>query len=151
MDILDLIKKEHRNIEALFSEIEQTGDTHKLYECFNELHQEISTHTEAKKITLYTAVRSCEDTEELVNKSQREQDEAKHLLEEIEFFSPTSSEFKAKIQQLKQVILQHVQEEENEMFSRVRQCIGEEERSKLATEFGAVKSKLQSETSAISS
>ena len=150
MDILDSIKKEHRKIEALFSEIEQTGDTQKLYQCFNELHQEISIHTEAEKRTLYVAVRNFENTDHLVDKSQSEHEEAKQLLEEIEFFSPTSTEFKAKIQQLKQVIMQHVQEEENEMFLQVRQWMSEEQRSRLATEFAAVKRKLQSETSVVS-
>ena len=148
MDILDLIKKEHRKIEALFSEVEQS-DAQKLYECFNELHQEISTHTEAEKQTLYIAVRNCENTDELVDKSQSEHEEASQLLEEIEFFSPTSTEFKAKIQQLKQVILQHIQEEENEMFSQARQGISEEQLSKLATEFGAAKRKLQTEMSVV--
>jgi len=59
-------------------------------------------------------------------------------------------EFKAKINELKQVIEHHVQEEENILFSQVLQCLSQEERSQLGNEFEAVKSHLQSEMSVMS-
>ncbi len=150
MDILDLIKKDHRKVASLFSQIETTDDTQKLYECFNQLYEEISLHTEVEEQTFYPAVRDCQDTGQLVDEAQAAHDEAKQLLEEIEDLSPTSMEFKAKILELKQVIQQHVQEEENKVFSQVRQCLSQEERSQLGSKFEAVKSQLQSEMSVMS-
>ncbi len=151
MDILDLIKKDHRKIETLFSAIETTDDTQKLYECFNQLYEEINLHADVEEQTFYPAIRDyCEDTEEMVDEAQNDHHEAKQLLEEIEFLSPTSAEFKQKIRELKQLIQQHVQEEENELFSQARQCMSEEKRSQLGTEFEAVKRQLQSEMSIMS-
>jgi len=150
MDILDLIKKDHRKLASLFSQIETTDDTQKLYGCFNQLYEEISLHTEVEEQTFYRAVRDCHDTSHLVDEAQAEHDAAKHLLEEIEDLSPTSMEFKAKINELKQVIEHHVQEEENILFSQVLQCLSQEERSQLGNEFEAVKSHLQSEMSVMS-
>ena len=145
MDILDLIKKDHRKVETLFSDIESTDDPQKLYECFNQLYEEISLHAEAEEQIFYPAVRDCENTEELVDEAQNEHDEAKQMLEELEDFSPTSAEFQQKISQLKQIIQHHVQSEENEVFSQVRECMSAEEREQLGSEFEAVKSQLQSE------
>jgi len=147
MDILDFIKKDHRQIDTLFSEIEATDDTQKLYHCFNQLYEEINLHAEVESQTFYPAIRECTDSDGLVNEAQKEHDQAKQLLEEIEFLSPTSEEFKAKIRELKQVIQHHVQEEENEIFSQVRQYMNEEKRAQLGREFEAVKSKLHSEMS----
>ena len=148
MDILDLIKKDHRQIETLFSEVETTDDTQKLYQCFNQLYEEISLHTEVEEQTFYPAIRDyCEDADELVDEAQGQHDEAKQLLEEIESLSPTSAEFQAKIRELKQAIQHHVQEEETQVFSQARQCMSEAKRLQLGNEFEAVKSQLQSEMS----
>ena len=79
--------------------------------------------------------------------SKKEHEEAKQILEELGSLSPTKDEFKQKIATLKQVIQHHVQEEENEVFSKVRACMNEEERSQIGSKFATVKSKLQSEIS----
>jgi len=47
------------------------------------------------------------------------------------------------------VIQHHVQEEENVVFDQVRECMSQEDREQLGSEFKAVKSKLQSEMSVI--
>lgn len=147
MDVLDLIKAEHRQVETLFSEIESADETHKLYQCFNQLFNALNIHAEVEEQTFYPAIRHCQDTEELVDAAQEDHDEAKEILEELESLSPTSAEFKQKIRELKQVIQQHVQEEENEVFSQVRECMSLKEREQLCNEFEAAKSKLQSEMS----
>jgi hemerythrin superfamily protein len=146
MDILNEIKKDHRKIETLFSIIESTDDTQELYQCFNQLYEEISIHTEAEEKIFYPAIRdSSSDCEYLVDTSYTEHDKAKQLLEEIESFSPTSAEFKAKVRELKQAIQHHIQEEETKVFLQASKFISQEEQIQLANQFLAMKSKLQSE------
>lgn len=147
MDVLDLIKTEHRQVASLFSEIESTDHTHKLYECFNQLYNSLSINAEVKSQIFYPAIRSCQGAEQLVDAAQKEHEEIKQMLEELESFSPTSAEFKQKILELKQVVQRHTQEEENRVFSQVRECMNQKQREQLASEFQAVKSKLQSEMS----
>ena len=150
MDVLELIKAEHRQVETLFSEIESTDNTQKLYECFNQLYNALNVHAEVEEQTFYPAIRHCQDTEELVDAAHKEHEQAKQMLEDLASLSPTSAEFNQKIGELKQVIQHHVQEEENEMFAQVRECMTPEEREQLGSEFAAVKSKLQSEMSVAS-
>lgn len=151
MDVLDLIKTEHRRIQTLFSEIESTNNPHKLYECFNQLFNGLNLYAEVEQQTLYPAIRRhCQDIRELVDAAQQDHHKAKQILEELEYLSPTSREFKQKIADLKDVIQHHVQEEENEVFEQVRECMSQEDREQLGSEFKAVKSKLQSEMSVAS-
>ena len=150
MDVLELIKADHRRVETLFSEIEGTDEPQKLYECFNQLYNALNVHVEVEEQTFYPAIRQCQDTEKLVDEAQSEHAEAKQMLEELEFLSPTSAEFKQKIGSLKQAIQHHVQEEENEVFSKVRECMSQKEREQLGSEFEALKSRLQSEMSVAS-
>ena len=151
MDVLDLIKTEHRRIETLVSEIESTDNPHKLYECFNQLFNGLNLYAEVEEQTLYPAIRRhCQDTQELIDAAQQEHHKAKQILEELEYLSPTSREFKQKIADLKDVIQHHVQAEENKLFDQVRECMSQEEREQLGSEFKAVKSKLQSEMSVAS-
>jgi 50S ribosomal subunit-associated GTPase HflX len=147
MDVLELIKAEHRLVESLFSEIENAEDTHKLYDSFNQLYEALNVLAEVEKQVFYPAIRNCIDIENLVDAAQKEQNEAKQMLEDVSSLSPTSAEFKAKIRDLKQAIQHHIQEEENEVFSQVLQCMSQEERSQLGSEFEVVKSKLQTEIS----
>lgn len=150
MNVLELIKADHLQVETLFSEIESTDDTHKLYECFNQLYNALNVHAEVEEQTFYPAVRRCQNTQGLVDTAQAEHDEAQQMLEELASLSPTSAEFKQKMGELKQVIQHHVQSEEDEVFSQVRDCMSAEELSQLGSKFQAVKSQVQSEMSVAS-
>ncbi|MBV9388990.1 MAG: hemerythrin domain-containing protein [Chroococcidiopsidaceae cyanobacterium CP_BM_ER_R8_30] len=149
MDILDLIKNEHRWIEALFLEIEAANDTAKLYNSFNQLAEEINLHAEIEAQIFYPVLRQWGSENKLIDTAQGEHDEVRQTLEEIETLSPTSEEFQAQIQALKQLFQHHIQEEENELFSQVRQHISEAKRRQMASEFAAAKSKLASDTSVV--
>ena len=150
MDVLQLIKADHRQVETLCSEIESTDEPRKLYKSFNQLYNALNVHLEVKEQIFYPAIRHCQDIEGLVDTAQQQHEEAKQMLEELASLSPTSAEFKQKIGQLKQVIQHHVQQEENEVFAQVRGCMTSEEREQLGEEFEAVKSKLQTEMSVAS-
>ena len=150
MDVLELIKADHRQVETLFSEIESTDEPRKLYKSFNQLYNALNVHAEVEEQIFYPAIRHSPDIEALVDTAQKEHEEAKEMLEELASLSPTSAEFKQKIRHLKQVIQHHVQQEENQVFAQVRGFMTSEEREQLGKEFEAVKSKLQTEMSVAS-
>lgn len=149
MDILDLIRKDHRQVETLFKEIENTNNNQELYDRFNELYKEINLHAKVEEQTFYPAIRESGDHNQLVSGAQKEHDKAKELLEEIASLSPASIEFEQKIRQLKEAIQHHVQEEEKEVFPLVSECMNAEEREQLGREFTTSKSQLQNEISAL--
>jgi hemerythrin-like domain-containing protein len=67
----------------------------------------------------------------------------KTMLEEIKSMNSSDSNFKAKVERLKNAVQEHVRQEENEMFAAIRNNCSDEQHEHLATQFKSAKSKLQ--------
>lgn len=148
MNVLELIEKEHRHTEKLFSDIEATDEPNELEKVFNQLYKQLNLHISREELIFYPAMRKYKEIEPLLNEAQEEHHEATLLLEEIKSLEPTSSEFKTKITELMKTVTSHVNEEENDLFPVVRQYMGDEELTELGTEFKENTTKLQKEISA---
>lgn len=143
MNIIDVIKQEYQTIQELFIKIENTQQTEKLYEFFNQISQKIITHYQAEELVLYSLLSEYKDSESLVDIAKQEHQQAILLLEEIESFSPTSSEFRRKLQKLKKIVQNHVQQQGNTLLDQAQSLISYQEQEQLGKEFISVKSRLQ--------
>ncbi|MCW6049652.1 hemerythrin domain-containing protein [Lyngbya sp. CCAP 1446/10] len=142
MNIAEIITMDHRKVDTIFMEIEKTDDPQKLQEFFGQLYKDLSVHAAAEEQVVYPAVRSYyTDTQALYN----EQAEMKQMLAKIKALNPSSSDFKAQIQQLKAAVQAHVKEEENDMFPQIRRNFSEAQMEQMATQFKAAKSTIQQE------
>jgi hemerythrin superfamily protein len=146
MSIRDLIRMDHTKVNTLFVEVQGTNDPQKLQEYFGQIYKDLSAHAEAEEQIVYPAIRSYyADTQELYD----EQAEMKQMLEEIKSMNPSNiDDFKAKVQQLMSAVLKHVQEEENDMFPKIRDNFSDEQQKQMATQFKEAKSRLQQEMAA---
>lgn len=145
MTIGQILRMDHSKAKTLFTEIENSSDPQKIQEYFGQLYKDLTAHAKAEEQVLYPAVRSYyEDTQDLYN----EQAEQARMLEEIKSLSPSSSEFKTKVQQLKDATNHHINQEENEMLPRLDANFSSEQQQELATQFKSAKSKLQDEMAA---
>jgi hemerythrin superfamily protein len=147
MDIFELLKADHRKAEEIFAEIESTKSSKKLDQGFQQLYKELSLHSQAEELTFYPSIRNHEGTDELLEEAEEEHTEVKVMLEQMKSLDSSSAEFKEKISQLKDAVQHHVQEEENEVFPKVRKMMKEEELNQLVKEFQEVKNKLQDQIS----
>lgn len=142
MNIQDVIRMDHQKVNVLFTEIEKSSDVQKIQEYFGQLYKDLTVHAEAEEQVVYPAVRSFYgegDTQELYD----EQAEMKILLDRIKANSPGSNEFKNGIKQLKDMVMDHVRQEESTMFAAIRNNCSSEQSEKLATEFKAAKDQIQ--------
>ncbi|WP_293337168.1 hemerythrin domain-containing protein [Microcoleus sp. CAWBG58] len=147
MNITEIISMDHRKVDTLFMEIEKTDNPQKLQEFFGQLYKDLSVHAEAEEQIVYPAVRSYySDTQELYD----EQAAMKQMLAQIKALNPSSSDFKAQIQQLKKAVQDHVKEEENDMFPQIRRNLSEAQMEQMATQFKEAKSTIQQEMAGIS-
>ncbi len=146
--IRDLIRMDHTKVNTLFVEAQGTNDPQKLQEYFGQIYKDLSAHSEAEEQVVYPAVRSYyEDTQELYD----EQAEMKRMLEQIKSLTPSSTDnFKARVQDLMKAVQAHVQQEENEMFPKIRDNFSDDQQKQMATEFKTVKSQLQDKMAASS-
>lgn len=142
MNIQDVIRMDHQKVNALFMQIEGTNDPQKIQEYFGQIYKDLTAHSEAEEEVVYPAVRPFygeHDTQELYD----EQADMKRILESLKSMSPSASEFKAQIKQLKDMVMDHVRQEESTMFAAIRNNCSDEQKEQMATQFKTAKSKIQ--------
>jgi hemerythrin superfamily protein len=147
-DILTLIEADHRKVDQLFEEIESSKGAKKIQDCFHQIYKELTLHAEAEELVFYPAMREYEETEEFIEEAEEEHNSAKILLEQMKALKPNDDEFKTKLQHLIESVKHHVEEEENEIFPAIRECMEDEELSQLGEEFQQAKTKLQPQVEA---
>ncbi|MBW4464318.1 MAG: hemerythrin domain-containing protein [Pegethrix bostrychoides GSE-TBD4-15B] len=144
MNIQDVIRMDHQKVNLLFGQIAATDNATKLQEYFGQLYKDLTVHAQAEEQVVYPAVRGFygdRDTQELYD----EQAEMKVMLDHIKSLSPTSPEFKQQIDRLKDVVMDHVRQEESTMFAAIRNNCSDEQKKQLATQFKSAKAQLQNQ------
>jgi hemerythrin superfamily protein len=149
MNIEDVIRMDHNKVNMLFMQIDQTNDPAKIQEYFGQIYKDLSVHSEAEEQVVYPAVRSFySNTQELYD----EQAEMKIVLEELKRMDTSATDFvnnfKSHIGQLKDMVMDHVRQEENSMFAALRSNCSDNQREQMATQFKSAKSKLQEQMTA---
>ncbi|MGL5083927.1 MAG: hemerythrin domain-containing protein [Microcoleaceae cyanobacterium] len=145
LDLQDIIRLDHHKASKLFKQIERADDPNKVQEYFGQLYKDLSVHAEAEEQVVYPAVSSFyKNTQELYD----EQAAMKQALEKLRSLNPATAEFKSEVQALQQAVTQHVQQEEREMFAKIRENLSDDQRKALATEFKTAKSQLQDQLAA---
>ncbi|WP_017651936.1 hemerythrin domain-containing protein [Fortiea contorta] len=142
MNIQDVIRMDHNKVNILFTELQQTNDPQKIQEYFGQIYKDLTAHAEAEEEVVYPRVRSFygeRDTRELYD----EQADMKRRLDEIKAMNVSSPEFKNKVKQLQDVVMDHVRQEESTMFAAIRNNLSSDQTEQLATQFKAAKSKIQ--------
>ena len=147
MNLQDVIRMDHQKVNTLFMEIDGTKDPQKRQEYFGQLYKDLNAHSRAEEEVAYPAVRGRYpdgDLKELYD----EQAEMKVLMDQIRSMNPASEDFMNAIHRLKDIVMDHVRQEENTYFAAIRDNFSSAESEQLATKFKAAKSKIQDEMSA---
>ncbi|MCU0525005.1 MAG: hemerythrin domain-containing protein [Elainella sp. Prado103] len=147
MKIQDIIRMDHQKVNLLFGQIDSSNDPQKIQEYFGQIYKDLTVHAEAEEQVVYPAIRAFygeSDTQELYD----EQAEMKVMLDAIKSMNPGSSEFKQQVNRLKDIVMDHVRQEESTMFAAIRNNCSDEQSKQMATQFKEAKSKLQQQLAA---
>ena len=147
MNVQDVIRMDHQKTNVLFTELNQSNDPQKIQEYFGQLYKDLTVHAKAEEQVVYPAIRSFygdHDTQELYD----EQAQMTVLLDEIKSMNPADSQFKTKVNQLKDIVMDHVRQEESTMFAAIRNNCSSDQTEQMATQFKAAKSQLQDQLKA---
>ena len=143
MDAIELLKKDHDEVRALFEQFRQAGeaeDMDRMKQLQKQIFSELETHTRIEEDIFYPAVKGTEDDElvENVDEGVQEHHVVKVLMREIEDVSGDDT-FQAKMKVLMENVEHHADEEEEEMFPDVRQQFDQARLEELGQEMEAAR------------
>lgn len=123
-DAIDLLKKDHREVEGLFKEFEELEDNAEAAEQVIETAcTELKMHDKIETEIFYPAVRQAaeqEEIEDLLDEAEVEHDTVRELIQKLEGMDPTDEKRHAHFTVLSEYVKHHVKEEEKEMFPKVK-------------------------------
>jgi hemerythrin superfamily protein len=117
---------DHARVKKLFKQYDRLAEAEASDKQKQELAAmicaELTAHATAEEEIFYPAARAAIDKVELVDEADIEHASAKDLIAQIEASSPSDDHYDAKVKVLGEYIDHHVQEEEGEMFPKVRKA-----------------------------
>jgi len=134
MDAITLLKDDHSTVKDLFKRFESAGENaHKSKrQIVDRIIEELSVHAAIEEQVFYPAVRSSvEQAEDEVLESLEEHHIVKWTLSELEGMDPQDERFDPKVNVLIESVRHHMDEEEGEMFPKVRRAVGRRELQEL--------------------
>jgi hemerythrin superfamily protein len=124
MDAIQLIRRDHREVEQLFQEFDRARreeDVGRQRDVVRELVRELSVHAVAEEEFFYPALRRAGVEEEALE-ALEEHHVAKNLLAEIDGMRAGARLF-AKMDVLAESVRRHVKEEEQQLLPRLRRSL----------------------------
>lgn len=139
MNALEVLKQDHQKVKGLFQEARQGTDRNKRKELFDKIDTQLEIHTHIEETVFYPAIEEHEEFKDMVAEALEEHQEAKMLLDELEELGADNHDFSSKLQQLMEAVEHHVEEEEGEMFPKIREVFDQDELEQLGQELESAK------------
>jgi hypothetical protein len=144
---ITLLKKDHREVAAMFEEYEQLEAEGEKLALFNKIALALKVHTRIEEEIFYPEERG-DIEDDMLDEAYVEHDGAKKLIAEIEAMKPSEQYYDAKVKVLGEYITHHVKEEEQPggIFSQAKK--GDEDLEEMGQRMKARKEELMAQMSA---
>jgi hemerythrin superfamily protein len=138
MDALELLTADHNRVRGLFKRFKSAEESHDattMQELASKIVEELTVHTTIEEEIFYPAVTDCsQEIKDVVEEGWQEHLVAKRLMEELGQCETGSDPWIAKVKVLIESVEHHADEEEQEMFPKVRSAVSGEVRTELASQ-----------------
>jgi hemerythrin superfamily protein len=145
MKATDMLKKDHRKVEELFSEYEDQASRARKKEIVDQISRELDIHAQLEEKIFYQSIKSAkeEDPKKIVRESFEEHKIVKTLIAELAGMNPSDAQYDAKVTVLKESVQHHVKEEEGELFPAAEKEFSDEQLQRLGEEMADYKEELR--------
>lgn len=138
--IIDAIVEDHRELQQLFAQGQQTADPERFQQIVSVTIAELVRHAVAEEQHLYPAFREyLEGGDELADHEIAEHSEAEETMKEMEGLDGNDPELRAKFDQLVEVVTHHLEDEENDALPRLQEACPHETLVLMGTKFEGAK------------
>ena len=137
MDALSLLTEQHEEVDDLIEKIE-SADGDEKEALFTELADKVAAHATVEEKIFYPAVMA-KQTEDILLESVEEHLSVKRVLADLLELSPDDDKFDAKLSVMKEQLEHHAhEEEEGELFPKVKKLLSKDELEALGGEMVAM-------------
>lgn len=122
MDIITLLKKDHRTVDELFTRVEESSAraVKAKQKLFVQIKAELTLHAEAEEAILYPRLQEMASLRHNAMEANEEHRLVKQMLAEIEALEDGGETWDAKMKVLIDMVRHHVEEEEHEIFKTMK-------------------------------
>lgn len=121
-DMISVLVHDHDEVKELFQEIEQATDADTKRTLADQVTAELVRHSVAEEMYLYPSARDVlPNGDQMADQEIEEHAEAEQLLKQWEGMSGDDPQFMAIFQQMSSAVLEHIREEEGQLFPELRQ------------------------------
>src|SRR5207245_8961355 len=104
-----------------------------------ELDRELTVHGEIEEKIFYPAAKQAEPTRDLVLESIEEHKQIKMVLADLEQTDMRTAEWGADLKVLKEDVMHHVGEEEDDLFPKIQKILSKQQLEELGTRMEVMK------------
>lgn len=135
MDAIKLLTQQHREVEKLFERFEKAGDNAKKtkQQLCQQISDALAVHATIEEKIFYPATKDAR-TEELLHEAVEEHLSAKRIIADLIEVDDIDEQAEAKMSVLKEQIEHHVEEEEKQLFPKVKKLLDAERLEQLGQE-----------------
>ena len=144
-DILSTLETEHDEVQDLLAKLVQSENSREQKALVGKIKVALVPHTKAEEKVVYDAVLALKGVPAKVdgNEGYIEHGLASQTLLKLSALTANTPEFKATAKVLKEVVDHHIQEEESNIWPRVKENFSDEQRIRMNREFLAAKKRVK--------
>ena len=144
MDVITLLKKDHKMVKNLFEEFNnlKSSKVQKKVDIIAQIKEALTVHAQVEEELVYPAFRENRSMKEQVSEALEEHHVTKTLLTELDVLQPDDERYDAKVKVLCEYLMHHVKEEEKEMFPEAQKRLSSKRLAALGEEVEARRNKL---------
>lgn len=132
MDAIEMLTRDHREVEGLFGQFESASNPDSKTQLAHRVVHDLAVHGEIEELRFYPRIREVlDDGDRLADDAIEEHLAIKETLNEIDSVTAEEDGFDQRMHDLIREVRHHVEEEEGELFPKLRQALGSEELREL--------------------
>lgn len=134
MSVFNILKDDHRKVAKLLDEASETTERaiKGRKELISKIKSELTLHSKMEESIFYPVLKEYKETHELIMESYAEHETIEYLLKQVSSEGPENDEWLAKLTVLKENVEHHVDEEENQLFPKVRKILDQTQLNEMA-------------------
>lgn len=122
---ITMLTDDHKKVKKLFKDFDkmkEKGDAADKEALVEQICAELTVHAEIEEEVFYPAAREAIDDDDMMNEAEVEHASAKDLIEQLQAIDSSDPTYDAKVTVLGEYVNHHIEEEEKEMFPKVKKA-----------------------------